>query len=420
MNVESSSSTVRAWSGVLAITASLFVFLTTELMPVGILSRISSGLHIHVGVAALMVTMYGVSAGLGVPFIVASTRRVDRRLLLTCLLAVLAAGNLGTALAPDFALVLITRLLMGFANGVFWAIGVNMAMRLVPPHQAGRAAAVAMSGISVATVLGIPLGMFLEHLTSWRTTFLIWSGLSACVLAAVAVIVPRLPSDNAVPVREVLRLPFANPQLRAVLATITLFVLGQFAAFTFVRPYLERDAGLSATSITALLMIYGAGGAAGNFIAGHTARTRLRATFYTACTLLIAAVIVLLVVGHTTLARAMLLALWGGGFGAWQLAQLQLTQAAAPDTFEAAMSLNTLAYNTSIALGALFGGLFADSLGVPSALWFGVALTAGSLLTALASQVITHRSVGPEPGAENRETPADRDPLQSVGRPAAD
>ncbi|MFG1708686.1 MFS transporter [Nonomuraea sp. M3C6] len=171
-------STLRSWLGVSAITASLFVFLTTELMPVGLLTPISTSLRISVGIAGLMVTLYGVSAGLGVPFIVAWTRRVNRRVLLSALLAILTLGNVITAISPNYPLVLTTRLIMGFASGTFWGIGVAMAMRLVPQRHASRAAAIVMSGISIAAVVGIPLGTVVEDLTDWRTTFLIWAGLS--------------------------------------------------------------------------------------------------------------------------------------------------------------------------------------------------------------------------------------------------
>ena len=179
--------------GVAVITASLFTFVTTELMPVGLLTPMSADLDVSVGVAGLMVTLYGISAGLGVPFIVAWTRRVNRRVLLSALLAILALGNLLTAVSPSFALVLTTRLFMGFANGVFWAIGVSMAMRLVPGRLALRAAAVALSGISIAAVVGIPLGTFLESLTNWRTTFLIWAGVSASCSSRSRWSFPRCP-----------------------------------------------------------------------------------------------------------------------------------------------------------------------------------------------------------------------------------
>ena len=388
-----SSSTFRSWLGVSIITASLFVFVTTELMPVGLLTPVSSSLGISVGVAGLMVTLYGVSAGLGVPFIVAWTRRVNRRALLSALLAILAVGNLITAISPSFPLVLTARLAMGFANGVFWAIGVSMAMRLVPERHASRAAAVALSGISIATVVGMPLGTFLESLSSWRTTFLIWSGLSALVFLAVAAIIPSLPSENAVSVREVFGLPVRNMRLRLVISAVALYVLGHFGAYTFIRPFAENHSSATPAFITALLVIYGVGGAAGNFIAGYTVTKNLRASFIVACAGIVASLLLLLTVGNGQAGLVISVALWGISFGAANLCQINMTLAAAADTFEAAMSINTMGYNTSIALGALFGGLFADHLGVTSAVWFGVTLTAASLLVTLSTRRKTARTV---------------------------
>jgi predicted MFS family arabinose efflux permease len=383
MEVNHRASSVRPWLGVAAITASLFVFLTTELMPIGLLTPVSASLGISVGIAGLMVTLYGISAGLGVPFVVAWTRRIDRRVMLSALLAILTLGNLITALAPSYPLVLVTRLVMGFANGAFWAVGVGMAMRLVPGRLAGRAAAVVMSGISIATVAGIPLGTFVESLTGWRTTFLIWSGLSALVCLLVAVLLPSLPSENAVSVREVFRLPVENGALRRVMAVVALFVLGHFGAYTFIRPFLEASSAATPAVVMVLLMIYGAGGVAGNFLAGFTVTERARTTFVVAGAGLVASLLLLLAAGGNAVGVIVALVLWGVSFGALQLCQLTMTREAAPDTFEAAMSLNTLAYNTSIALGAFFGGLFADHLGVNSVFWYGVVLTAASLVLVL-------------------------------------
>ncbi|MEU6431863.1 MFS transporter [Microbispora sp. NPDC046973] len=398
-------STLRSWLGVAAITASLFVFLTTELMPVGLLTPISASLHISVGAAGLMVTLYGVSAGLGVPFIVAWTRRVNRRVLLSTLLAILTLGNTITAISPNYPLVLTTRLTMGFASGVFWAIGVSMAMRLVAERHASRAAAIVMSGISIAAVVGIPLGTVLESLTSWRTTFLIWAGLSALVFLAVVAVIPSLPSANAVSVREVFGLPLKNVPLRLVLFTVVLFVLGHFGAYTFVRPYLEQSASATPFFITAALMVYGAGGAAGNFVAGYTVNRNLRGSFIAGCGGLVLSLLLLLTIAHGQAGSIVTLVLWGVSFGVVQLSQVNMTQAAAPDTFEAAMSLNTMAYNTSIAIGALAGGLFADHLGVTSVVWFGVALTAASLLLTLGTRRKTSRTVPGDAPAPTSDQP---------------
>ncbi|WP_233580630.1 MFS transporter [Streptomyces triticirhizae] len=359
-----------------AITASLFVFLTTELMPIGLLTPLSESLGVSVGAAGLMVTAQGVAAGLGVPFLVAWTCRVNRRRLLTALLAVLALGNLVTSVAPTYPLILGTRLIMGFASGVFWAIGVSMAMRIVPERHANRAAAVVMSGISIATVVGIPLGTLLESATDWRTTFLIWAGLSALVFLAVALTVPSLPSANAVPVRQVFELPVRNVPLRVVLVMVALFVLGHFGAYTFVRPYLEEHASASAGFVTVVLIVFGVGGAIGNFVGGQTVNRSLRGSFVGGGLALVGALVMLLALGAHGAGVIAAMALWGLAFGVVQLSQINMTLAAAPETFEAAMSLNTMAYNTCIALGALAGGLLADHTGVSGVVWLGIVLVA--------------------------------------------
>lgn len=369
-------SPARGWLGVAAITASLFVFLTTELMPIGLLTPLSESLNVSVGAAGLMVTAQGIAAGLGVPFIVAWSRRVNRRKLLVTLLAVLAIGNLVTSIAPNYPLILGTRLIMGFASGVFWAIGVTMAMRIVPEKHANRAAAVVMSGISIATVVGIPLGTLLESAGDWRTTFLIWSALSAVVFIAVAVTVPSLPSANAVSVREVFTLPLKNVQLRVVLIMVVFFVLGHFGAYTFVRPYLEESTSATVGFITVVLIVFGIGGAVGNFIGGHTVNKSLRGSFIVGCLIMVASLVLLLTIGANKVGVIIAMTLWGLAFGVVQLSQINMTLSAAPQQFEAAMSLNTMAYNTCIALGALIGGLFADHVGVSSVVWFGIVLVA--------------------------------------------
>ncbi|MFG3410032.1 MFS transporter [Streptomyces sp. NPDC048142] len=373
---ENQVSPARGWLGVAAITASLFVFLTTELMPIGLLTPLSESLDVSVGAAGLMVTAQGIAAGLGVPFIVAWSRRVNRRRLLVTLLAVLAIGNLVTAIAPNYPLILGTRLIMGFASGVFWAIGVTMAMRIVPERHANRAAAVVMSGISIATVVGIPLGTLLESATDWRTTFLIWAGLSAVVFLAVAATVPSLPSANAVSVREVFTLPVRNLQLRVVLIMVVLFVLGHFGAYTFVRPYLEESTSATVGFITVVLIVFGIGGAVGNFIGGHTVNKSLRGSFVVGGLIMVASLVLLLAIGANKAGVIIAMILWGLAFGVVQISQINMTLSAAPEQFEAAMSLNTMAYNTCIALGALVGGLFADHVGVTSVVWFGIVLVA--------------------------------------------
>jgi predicted MFS family arabinose efflux permease len=411
---ESTLTPLRAWLGVAAITASLFVFVTTELMPIGLLTPISASLSVSVGVAGMMVTLYGISAGVGVPFIVAWTRTMNRHALLAALLAILTIGHLVTAFSPDFALLLAVRLCMGFVHGVFWAIGVSMAMRLVPEDKASKAAAVVLSGMSIATVVGMPLGTLIEDLTNWRSTFLIWSGLSVLVFVAVLAAVPSLPSTNAVPVRAVFRLPVTNGRLRVVMFTVTLYVLGHFGAYTFIRPFMEQNASVSAGWLTGLLIVFGVGGAIGNFIAGRTVNTNMKVTFVVACSGLVASLLLLLAVGGTIAGLAVAVVLWGVSFGAANLCQVNMMLAAAPEAFEAAMSLNTMGYNVAIAIGALLGGLVANTFGITGAVWFGIALTGAALLVA----VSTHRDRSPNTELVDTRRTSDHRPHRSQENPS--
>jgi predicted MFS family arabinose efflux permease len=185
----------------------------------------------------------------------------------------------------------------------------------------------------------------------------------------------------------VFALPVVNRRLRLTMVMVVLFVLGQFGAYTFVRPFLEGESSAGSGFITALLMVYGVGGAAGNFLGGHLVARNARAGFMIGAAGVTAALLVLLAVGRWPVGQVTALLLWGIAFGVAQLSQVNLTQAAAPDTFEAAMSLNTTAYNTSIALGALIGGLCADYAGIHSVMYLGIVLTlASSLVTVFAGQ----------------------------------
>lgn len=180
--------------------------------------------------------------------------------------------------------------------------------------------------------------------------------------------------------REVFGLPVRNVPLRLVLVMVVFFVLGHFGAYTFVRPYLEDSTSATVGFVTLVLVVFGVGGAIGNFVGGRTVERSPRGSFVGGGLLLVAALVMLLTVGANDTGVIAAMVLWGIAFGVVQLSQITMTLAAAPETFEAAMSLNTMAYNTCIALGALIGGLFADHTGVAGVLRFGIVLVSLAVL----------------------------------------
>lgn len=242
----------------------MFAFTTTEMVPIGLLPAMSRDLHVSEGTVGLSVTLYGAIAGLFAPVLTVATRRVDRRLLLLLVLVVFVAGNAFTALSSSYTVLMVSRLLTGFAHGVMWSIAASIAIRLVPPDRAVRATAVVFSGISIASVVGVPLGTFIGGLSGWRAAFWVIAGAGVAILAAAAFLLPTLAPRAVVRRAELPRL-LRDGNLRIATLVTAAMVVGHFAAYTYVAPFLEQDAGIPSDWVSALLLLYGVAGVAGNF-----------------------------------------------------------------------------------------------------------------------------------------------------------
>ncbi|MGW2824464.1 MFS transporter [Streptomyces sp. NPDC001443] len=376
-----SSGSLRNWLAVITVGMGVFAFTTTEMVPIGLLPAMSRDLGASEGTVGLSVTLYGAIAGLFAPLLTVATRRLDRRRLLLLVLCVFVGGNVFTALSSSYAVLMVSRLLTGFAHGVMWSIAASIAIRLVPSDQAVRATAVVFSGISVASVVGVPFGTLIGQ-SNWRTAFWAIAGIGVLILAAVIFLVPSLEPRAVVRLAELPEL-LRNGNLRiATLVTATM-VIGHFAAYTYVAPFLERGAGVPSGWVSALLLLYGVAGVVGNFAGGAAAARALRTTTL-ACILLLATAVVLLVAnGRWHPGTIALLLVWGIAYAALPVCLQTLVFASVPQAPEAATSLYICAFNVSIALGALAGGWVVDASG-PSAVMFlgaGFGVVAALLMT---------------------------------------
>ncbi|MBD3008441.1 MFS transporter [Streptomyces sp. 5-10] len=365
---------LRAWLAVVAVAVVTFAVVTTEMLPVGLLTSIGSALGVSDGTAGLAMTVPGLVAALAAPLLTVTVGRYDRRLVLCGLMVLLAVANLLSALAPGFAVLLFARVLVGVSIGGVWSIAGGLAPRLVPERSAGHATTLIFSGIAVASVLGVPIGTLLGDLVHWRVAFAAFAALSLAVAAAMAVTLPPLPATGTIRLREVPGL-FRNVRLRTGLITTLLLVTGHFGAYTYVRPVLEEVvAGVGTGLISTLLLAYGVAGIAGNFLAGATAHRDPRRTLMVIFTLLAAAELLVPVAGATTAGAAVLLLVWGLAYGGVSVTCQTWVLHAAPDAREAASALYVGVFNVAISLGALLGGRAVDAIAVPSVMWFGGAL----------------------------------------------
>ncbi|MBF6544702.1 MFS transporter [Nocardia brasiliensis] len=385
---EAGGSTRRGWLGVGAVTGATFTVVTSEMLPVGLLTPMSDTLRVSEGAAGLSLTATGFVAAAASPLLPAALRRIDRKLVLCGLLAVLVLGNLGSALAPSFGVMMGARVLVGIAIGGVWAIAASMAARLVPARSVGTATALVFSGVAVASVIGVPTGTYLGALAGWRTAFVVTAGLALAVLLTVAAVLPKLSATQGVSLRAALRLT-RRPQMSTGLLVIAFLVTGHFAAYTYIRPLLEKVTGVGASTIGTLLLIYGIAGVLGNFGAGSTGVRNPRRTLLSIGVPLAVTVLLVPVLGGSLILAVVLMVVWGLSYGGVSVTAQNWVFAAAPDANEGASSLNAGVFNGAIALGSLLGGRMADAFGVTSAMWLGGVL----VLTALAIA-----TVSPTPG----------------------
>ncbi|MGK3091464.1 MFS transporter [Streptomyces sp. WAC01490] len=367
-------SPVKGWLAVMAVTLGIFSLMTSELLPVGLLTPVGTALDVSEGTAGLMVTVPGLVAAVSAPVVTVATGRIDRRIVLVVLIGLMGAANLASAFATSFTVVLVARFLIGVSVGGFWSIAGGIALRLVPTRHVARATAVIFGGVETASVLGVPTGTFLGDLSGWRTAFGAVGVLGLVSLVCMLFLMPRIPAGQSLTFSALPRVFVRNAAVRIGIALTFLVITGHFLAYTFVRPVLQGD-GIGDRSIGVLLLTFGIAGICGNFIAGALVARRLRHCVMGISLVLTSGMILLAVVDTGALSAGALLVLWGLGYGAVPVTFQTWILDAAPDATEAATSLYVSAFNLSIALGALFGGFAVDGISTTSVLWTGAGLT---------------------------------------------
>lgn len=363
-----------AWLAVASLAISTFASVTTEFLPVGLLSNIATSLHVSEGEAGLMVTMPGLVAAITGPVLIVASGRLNRRRLLLSLSMLLVASNLVAALAQNLPTMLLARVLLGLVVGGFWTFAPGATAYMVPPALQPRAISYVLAGISVATVAGIPAGALLGNLAGWRVAFLVSAALAAVVLALQLLALPSMPAARAVRPRELLA-PLSNRASRIVLIISMFLVAGHFAGYTYLGPALQQVFGMSPEGVTTLLLVYGGTGFLGTFAGGPLVVRSPRWTAL-AATIMISIVLLLSAIsGKSTLAGSLAVVVWGAAFGLVPVAMTTWMQEASPDAPEAGQALLVTFIQTALATGALIGGLAVDARGVGSSLLLGGVLT---------------------------------------------
>lgn len=294
---------------VLAITA--FAIGVAEFLVVGILPSISADLNVPIATTGGLVGLYALALAIGTPAIVLALSRFNKKRVLLVLVAIFLLGNLLSAVSSSYASLLTGRMVTALAHGSFFALGATVASNLAPKGQASKAIAIMFAGLTLAMVVGVPLGSYLGNSMGWRLPFFFVSGLALLAFLATLFWLPSLPGKQGGSVFEQLS-ALGNPSIWAMMA-VTIFGFGaSFSAFTFITPILTDITGFSSSTASLLLVVFGVATLVGNLLGGRLADTlgwhkALRLMF-----ILLAIVLAILALSlHVKMAMVVVLFLWG-------------------------------------------------------------------------------------------------------------
>jgi predicted MFS family arabinose efflux permease len=374
----SATASPASWRAVAAIGVGAFTLVTAEFLPVGLLPQIAHDLAISEGQAGLMITVPGIVAAGAALLTISVGKHIQRQHALWALLSLLVISNALVACASNLAVLLVARVLLGVAVGGFWTIGVSLGPRL-RPDAIGRATSIIFSGVTLGTVAGVPAGTLLGGLFGWRVAFAAFAVLVVLVVAALVVLLPRIPPEKSLGFGQ-LRVVLRMAKVQAGLVAVVLIFTGQFAAYTYISPFLNQTTGIGAGTLSALLLAYGVAGIVGNLFCGWFVERDVRLAVLVTSMLLACAMVSLVFFGSQPVFATVAVVVWGFAFGMLPIAIQSWIFKAAPDRLESAAALFVALGQLAMGTGALIGGVAVDQYGVLAAIGLGVAGTLSASL----------------------------------------
>ncbi len=371
------------WGAVYAMALCSFVLIASEFMPVSLLSPIAQTLNLSEGKAGQAIAVSGLFAVITSLSLSAVLGRMDRRIVLLVLTSVLVLSGAIVAFAPTYLVFMAGRALLGVAIGGFWSMSAAVAMRLVPSQSVPKALAVISGGNALATVLAAPLGSFVGNLIGWRGAFFCVVPVAVAAVIWQAVTLPSLPVAERQSARSMFALLRRPPVVFGLLTVAMLFV-GQFALFTYLRPFLEQVTHVSPAMLSIMLLILGVSGFIGTVLIGRVLNGGLFLTLAVLPALMAATAVALTVVGTSVVAVGILLAVWGFAGTSAPVAWWTWLARTVPDEAEAGGGLMVAIVQLAITLGATMGGIVFDAAGPRAEFLTSAGLLAVAAVAALA------------------------------------
>ncbi|MHC5409921.1 MFS transporter [Listeria seeligeri] len=351
----------------LALAISAFGIGSTEFISVGLLPLISSNMDVSISTAGLTVSIYALGVMVGAPVLTTMTAKMNQKNLLMLVMVVFIIGNLISAFAASFAILLTGRVIAAFAHGVFMSIASVIAADVVQPSKRASAIAVMFTGLTVATVTGVPLGTFIGQLFGWRMSFIFIVAIGVIALIANYFLVPKnLSSAKNISLKSIGQV-LLNKKIGIVLLMTAFGYGGTFVVYTYLSPMFIKM-GYTANMIVVLLIIYGIMVAIGNTIGGHFANEKPAKALFVMFSLQATTLLLLQFTSPNPVLGLIVVMLMGFfafmSVSGLQLYVVELAERYLPETVSMASALNISAFNVGIAMGAFIGGLVTEYIGL--------------------------------------------------------
>ncbi|ARP41887.1 Inner membrane transport protein YdhP [Geobacillus thermodenitrificans] len=374
----------RSTLALLALAVSAFAIGTTEFISVGLLPLISQDLHVSVSTAGLTVSLYALGVTFGAPILTSVTSNMSRKSLLLWIMIIFIIGNSIAASATSIGVLLVARVLSAFSHGVFMSIGSTIAASLVPENRRASAISIMFTGLTVATITGVPFGTFIGQQFGWRIAFIFIVVVGIIAFIANGILVPsNLRKGARTTLGDHFKL-LTNGRLLLLFIITALGYGGTFVVFTYLSPLLQEITGFHEKTVAVILLIYGVAIAIGNVMGGKLSNQNpIGALFY----MFIVQAIVLCILTFTApfKAAAFITIILMGLLAFMNVPGLQvyvviLAERFVPSAVDVASAINIAAFNAGIAIGSYLGGVITDSLGLIHTPWIGALMVLGAVI----------------------------------------
>lgn len=356
--------TARQWMALAGLTFSAFILNTSEFMPIGLLTDISAGFSITEATCGLMITAYAWAVMLlSLPLMIAASRVEFKRLLLGVLM-VFAAGQVFSAVAQTFSLLVLARIVVASAHAIFWSIAAVMATRLVDVRHGSLAIGMIATGSSIAQIFGLPLGRAIGLALGWRMTFGVVGVIAIAIIAYLAAVLPTIPAGKPF---TLARLPhlFKNRPLVVMYGATMLFATGYYTCYSYIEPFLQQVASFDAGMITVSLTVFGVAGILGSMLFSRLYDSRSQLFLALSIAGVVAALALLRVVAGSVPAVLAVFMLWGCCGTAFNVAfQAEIIKGVEEDESSVAMSIFSGLFNFGIGAGSALGGVVVTSVSI--------------------------------------------------------